>query len=128
MLDGLLDRLGGLAGVSGIDPGVAILDEQALDERIESSQPVIVFFYADWCGFCRAFSEPFRETIRDAEVEAVAANISAESDPRWKRFDISVVPTLVAFRDGEEIARAGGRPGMGLDIEDLEQLLAEIEA
>lgn len=111
-----------------IDPGVPILEEADLEERIADEEPVLVFFYADWCGFCRAFAPAFREKVERIDVDAVAANISSESDPRWKSYEVKAVPTLVGFRDGREVARADARPGRGLKAEDVDRVVAELEA
>lgn len=109
-----------------IDPGVPVVDEDELDERIQAEDPVAVFFYADWCGFCRAFAPTFQQRVDMLDLEAVAANISERSDPRWKRFGVSTVPTLVAFAAGEQVARVDGRPGRGLEAEDVERLATEM--
>lgn len=109
-----------------IDPGVEIVDD--LDDVTESDEPVLVMFYADWCGFCRAFAPDFRQRIQALDVDAVAANISSNSDPRWKRYDIDAVPTLIAFQGGNQIARADSRPGRGLEARDVDEVAAQIKA
>lgn len=109
-----------------IDPGVPVLEESELEDRIQAEDPVVVLFYADWCGFCRAFVPTFREEVGNADVDAVAANISSESDPRWSTYEVDTVPTLIAFRNGETVARADGRAGRGLEAGDLEALLGEL--
>lgn len=109
-----------------LDPGVPTLGERELEGRIASGHPVVVFFYANWCGFCHAFSDAFADAVTEAEVEAVGADISERSDPRWKRYDVAIVPTLVAFRGGEQVARADGRPGLGLGREDADRLVEQI--
>jgi thiol-disulfide isomerase/thioredoxin len=109
-----------------IDPGVPILDEDELADRIDDEDLVAVLFYADWCGFCRAFAPAFRDRVDTLDVEAVAANISDESDPRWKRHDVQAVPTLAAFEDGEQVARVDARPGRGLEAEDVDRLAADM--
>lgn len=110
-----------------IDPGVPILDEDELADRIENADPVAVFFYADWCGFCRAFAPDFRERVDTLGIDAVAANLSEETDPRWKRHGIDTVPTLIAFADGEPVARVDGRPGQGLAGADVDRLAADMQ-
>jgi thioredoxin-like negative regulator of GroEL len=111
-----------------IDPGVPQLDPTELDDRIDGEDPVVVFFYADWCGFCRAFAPEFATRAETLEHDAVAANISDQTDPRWKRFSIDTVPTLIAFLEGQPVARVDGRPGVGLEAEDVDRLVADIPA
>lgn len=128
MLDALLEPIRKVMGIRSIDPDVPVLDEDALDDAIDSETGVVVCFYADWCGFCRAFMPTFEETADALPFDAVAANISDYGDPRWSRFDIDTVPTLVAFRDGRVISRVDGPPGRGLKAEDVERLATELPA
>lgn len=111
-----------------IDPGVPVLAADELTDRIDEADPVAVFFYADWCGFCRAFAGSFTDRVDELGVDAVAANLSDRSDPRWSTYDVDIVPTLVAFADGEELARVDGRPGQGLEPEDVDRLAADMTA
>lgn len=109
-----------------IDPDVPRLDEEALQALLDRGDDAIVMFYADWCGFCRAFTPTFEDRADDLPLPAAAANITKESDPRWAEHEIDAVPTLVAFKDGEEVARVGGRPGAGLKGEDLDRLVEKL--
>lgn len=128
MLDRLRDTVQTLIPMSSIDPDVPVLDEDALEAALSRGESMIVAFYADWCGFSRAFMPIFVERAPELDPPAAAANISAESDPRWKTHDVQTVPTLVAFEDGEEVARVDGRPGQGLDEADIDRLLEELDA
>lgn len=127
MLDRLLGTVRSLIPMSSTDPDVPVLDADALDEALSRGESMIVVFYADWCGFSRAFLPIFEERAPELELPPAAANISSESDPRWSTHDVQTVPTLVAFEDGEEVARVDGRPGQGLDESDLDRLLEELE-
>lgn len=109
-----------------LDPGVPVLAEAALADRVERSSPVIVLFYADWCPFCEAFLPVFRKRVDAAPVDAVAANISHPEDPRWEAYDVDSIPTLTVHRAGEEIARLPARKGEGLDGSDLDAFLDEL--
>lgn len=128
MLDALLDPIRKLMGMRSIDLALPVLDEDALDEAIASPEGIVVCFYADWCGFCRAFMPTFEEKAPALPVDAAAANISDYGDRRWTRFDIDAVPTLIAFRDGEIIARVDGPQGRGLRAEDVDRLIETLPA
>jgi thioredoxin 1 len=78
-------------------------------EVLESEQPVIVDFWAEWCGPCRAVA-PVLDTIaqeRDGELRVVKVNIDEEPDLA-RRYGIMSIPTIVLFKDGEPAAAAIG--------------------
>lgn len=110
------------AGPDALDPGVRILSETALADRIERERPVMVLFYADWCPFSEASMPVFREHSDEMDMEVVAANLSHPEDPRWEEHDIDTVPTVAVFADGTEQRRAAARRGQSLEEEDLRSL------
>lgn len=122
MLGRLMDGLRELVMMRGLDPEVPVLDQDELEEAVESGDQVVVLFYADWCGFCARFMGPFREKHDELPGKVVAANISSNSDPRWDRFRVQAVPTLIAFQGGQPVARADARPGRGLGPEHIDEI------
>lgn len=103
----------------GLDPGVRILSETALSDRVHRDRPVMVVFYADWCPFSEASMPAIRDTAEDVDVDVVAANISHPKDPRWEEFGIDTVPTLAVYENGTEQRRAAARRGQSLEEDDL---------
>lgn len=128
MLDTLIDHLRSLISMRSVDPDIPVLDEDTLDDRVEEDEGVIVLFYADWCGFCRAFIPTFEDEADDLPMDAVAADVSDYEDPRWEAYDVDTVPTVIAFQEGQPIARADAQAGRGLRAEDLDQLAERVPA
>ena len=85
-----------------------------------------VAFLADWCPFCRAFAPKFEALAGSGPFQIAVADVTDENSPLWERFEVEVVPTLLAFRDGKSIFRRDGHLGRGLapgDLADLEKAL-----
>lgn len=81
---------------------------------IEASQktPVLVDFWAAWCGPCRAMAPEFEKAAQLLKGRARLAKIDTEREPAAsQRWNIRGIPAFILFRNGREIAReAGARP------------------
>jgi len=98
-----------------------------LSPILKSTSPVLAVFYAEWCPFCVSFLPEF-EHVKSESFQIAEVNISDEANPLWEEYKIDVVPTLVAFANGEETVRRNGRRGIGLSKKDIEDLKRELES
>ena len=83
-------------------------------EVLESEKPVIVDFWADWCGPCHMVS-PILDRIADEradELRLVKVNID-EQPGRATRYGVMSIPTIVLFKDGEPAAATLGAQPQG---------------
>lgn len=87
--------------------------------------PTGVLFYAEWCPFCIEFN-PYFEAVRPKGFELALADISDEDNPLWDDFEIKVVPTLIAFKEGKAVWRKDGVLSQGLREEDLKDMVAAL--
>lgn len=88
---------------------------------------VIVFLYADWCPFCRK-SFHLLKSFDEAQLKVSRVDLSDENNPLWESLRIRTIPTLVAFKGGEEFWRANGISMVGLRKKDFKQAIAEASA
>jgi thiol-disulfide isomerase/thioredoxin len=98
------------------------------DESFSEEEKIIVtVFFASYCPFCVRFSPIFEKRARQAKYVFAKADITDDDNPFWNRYNIKVVPTLIAFKDGEEIMRKDGILGVGLDEHDLSTFLHTLQ-
>lgn len=90
---------------------------------LQSTKPVLVDFYADWCPPCRMLAPVLQEVAREVDhVEIVKVNVDQE--PRLaSQYRVSAIPTLILFKDGQPVERITGF----LPKQELKQLLAQYE-
>ena len=86
------------------------LNETNFDrEVLQSSVPVVVDFWGQWCGPCKMLAPALEEVARDLQGEAVVANVNVDEQTQLAaRFGVQSVPTLLYFRGGEPRDRTVG--------------------
>ena len=79
------------------------------DETVKGTAlPILVDFYADWCGPCKMLT-PTIEEIAAGAVDFLVAKVNVDEAPEIaERFSVMSIPTLIVLRGGTEIARAVG--------------------
>ena len=88
---------------------VTVSDDNFIEEVIESEIPVLVDFWAEWCGPCKVIAPVLEEIAEDyaGKVKVAKVDIDNNADLTTK-YNITSIPTLLLIKDGEEVKRQRG--------------------
>jgi thioredoxin 2 len=91
------------------------LDQTSFDKHVDRSDlPLVVDFWAPWCGPCRMMAPAFAEAARTLEPRYRLAKVNTEQEQQLAaRFGIQSIPTIAVFKNGREIARQAGAMNAG---------------
>ncbi len=104
-------------------PGQPVELTQASFDRFiaKAGLPVLVDFWADWCGPCKMMAPVFQQVAGELATQVRFAKVDTEAHPQVSmRHHIRGIPTLILFRNGTEVARTSG----ALDAFALKRWLA----
>ena len=94
----------------------------AFNDLIQSEQPVLVDFYADWCQPCHAMTPVIKEVAKAVEGKARVVKVNIDKNQAAAmQFNVSAVPTFIIFKKGQIIWRHAG-------MTDKNSLLRQLQA
>lgn len=85
------------------------LNDANFDSVINSEKPVLVDFWAEWCGPCKMIGPVVEELAGDYEGKAVIAKLNVDENPQvTARFGVRSIPTLLVFKNGQIVDKQVG--------------------
>lgn len=107
-----------------LDRPIKVRQEDFDDTVLQASVPVLVDFYADWCGPCKMVAPLVDELASEHMGKMLVAKVDTDRAPEVAaKYDIKSIPTLIIFRDGVEVERS-----MGFEPERVRALAKEAAA
>ena len=105
--------------------GLIELNDATFEEEVNSSeQPILVDFWAEWCGPCKLINPILEDLAAEYDGKLKIAKVDVDECPDiTRRYEVMSIPTLVLFHDGVPKKRLIGAKGKGQLAQELAEFL-----
>lgn len=107
---------------NGPDTVLVLTQDNFQAKVLQEKKPVLVDFWAEWCGPCRQMGPMIKKLAVDYDGKAVVAKLDVDQNPELSaRYNITSIPAFLIFKDGQEVRRIVG-------MTSKQSLVAALEA
>ena len=105
---------------------ILTLSDATFDEAVAGADtPVLVDFWAEWCGPCKMIAPTLAEIASEQKGKLTIGKLNVDDNPDTaRRFDVMSIPTLLVFKDGQQVKKIVGAKGKGQLLQDLAEFIA----
>ena len=105
--------------------GISTLSDATFDEHVKSADtPVLVDFWAEWCGPCKMISPVLEEIAEEQSGKIQIGKLNIDDNLEvTRRFDVMSIPTLILFKNGEPEVRLIGAKPKGQLLQEIAEYL-----
>lgn len=101
-----------------------VSDASFADQVLASAKPVLVDFWATWCGPCRMVAPVLEEIAAERADHLTVAKVDVDANPNTARdFQVVSIPTLILFKDGQPALRIVGAKGKAALLRELSDVI-----
>ena len=103
---------------------IAVTDDSFAQDVLDNDVPVLVDFWAEWCGPCRMVAPVLEEIAGEKVGSLTVAKLDVDANPQTARqFQVISIPTMILFKNGEAVKRIVGAKGKAALLRELDGIV-----